>query len=72
MENVYYSHSVDDYIDKFVPSSFTPLSLPLLHEYMLFYGLTMQTIPGFKFLGMGSTIHVFLFHDTVNCWGVLP
>jgi len=30
------------------------------------------TIPGFKFLGMGSTIHMFLCQYTVNCGGVLP
>jgi hypothetical protein len=63
---------VDDYIDKFVPSSFTTPSLPLQHEYMLLYDQTMQTIPGFKFLGMGSTIHMFLCQYTVDCGGVLP
>jgi hypothetical protein len=49
-----------------------PLLLPLQHEYMLLYGLIMQTIPGFTFLGMGSTIHMFLCQYTVNCGGVLP
>jgi hypothetical protein len=63
---------IDDYIEKFVPSSFTTSLLPLQHEYMLLYSLTMQTIPGFTFLGMGSTIHMFLCQYTVNCGGVLP
>ena len=39
-----------------------PLQLPSLQlrlEFMLLYGLIMQTVPGFQFLGMGFTIHLF-------------
>ena len=46
------------WINLFSPLS-RPLSQQLQLECMLLYGLIIQTIPGFQFLGMGFTIHMF-------------